>query len=241
MRLGDAAVNPCKRVSKPVVHNEIVKYLAIEQERTLFGLLPLRYVPVSRLALYCGCRQGELLRLRWGDWNRERGTLAIRDTKSGILRVIPLNTIAAKVLEEAYANAAPLPGDKIFKIDDRALRRAFTRACERAGLQGFSFHGLRHTFASRLAMAGVNHRSLMELGGWKSVSMLARYSHLQPSALQSATEKMTQFQVQGVTKCVTTTQCQEVDCASVVEIYGEPRAPRTHDPRLKRAMLYQLS
>jgi integrase len=38
-------------------------------------------------------------------------------------------------------------------------------------------HTLRHTFASRLAMAGVDLRTLQELGGWQTLAMVHRYAH----------------------------------------------------------------
>jgi len=44
-----------------------------------------------------------------------------------------------------------------------------------------AFHDLRHTFASRLAMEGVDPARDQELGGWKSLSMVQRYAHLSPS------------------------------------------------------------
>ena len=83
------------------------------------------------------------------------------------------------------------------------------------------------------------------MGGWKSPAMLSRYAHLSPTHLWSAVEGLTAFQGQisdgTVTKTVTDQTVGEEEDAQPLDIYGEPRAARTHDPRLKRAMLYQLS
>jgi site-specific recombinase XerD len=57
-------------------------------------------------------------------------------------------------------------------------------------LDGLTWHGLRHTFASRLAMAGVDLRTIQELGGWKTLSMVQRYAHLAPGHLRAAVDRL---------------------------------------------------
>lgn len=51
-------------------------------------------------------------------------------------------------------------------------------------------HVLRHTFASRLAMAGVDRRTIQELGGWASLGMVQRYTHLSPTHRAEAVERI---------------------------------------------------
>jgi hypothetical protein len=53
-----------------------------------------------------------------------------------------------------------------------------------------TWHALRHTFASRLMAAGVDLRTVQELGGWKTLSMVQRYAHLSPGHLAAAVEKI---------------------------------------------------
>ncbi len=50
----------------------------------------------------------------------------------------------------------------------------------RLHLDGVTWHALRHTFASRLVAAGVDLRTVQELGGWRTLSMVQRYAHLSP-------------------------------------------------------------
>ena len=73
---------------------------------------------------------------------------------------------------------------------DRSIRTAFTTACRHAKLRGVSPHTLRHTFASRLTMAGVGIRTLQELGGWKEIKMVERYAHLSQRHKADAVEKV---------------------------------------------------
>jgi len=70
------------------------------------------------------------------------------------------------------------------------IREAFTNACERAKLSGVTPHTLRHTFASRLGMAGVSNVTLQKLGRWKEPEMILRYAHLSQEHLAEAIEKI---------------------------------------------------
>jgi site-specific recombinase XerD len=70
-------------------------------------------------------------------------------------------------------------------------RRAW-HAVRQAKLEDFTGHDLRHTFASRLVMAGVDIRTVQELMGHKSISMIMRYAHLSPQHRTGALEKLCQ-------------------------------------------------
>jgi site-specific recombinase XerD len=59
-----------------------------------------------------------------------------------------------------------------------------------AGLQNFTWHCLRHTFASRLVRAGVDIRTVEELLGDKTIAMTVRYSHLAPKHTLAAVERL---------------------------------------------------
>ena len=72
----------------------------------------------------------------------------------------------------------------------RDTRRWFEKCIHQAGIQNFRWHDLRHTFASRLVMAGVDLRSVQELLGHKSILMTMRYAHLSPSHQQASVERL---------------------------------------------------
>ncbi|WP_414691532.1 site-specific integrase [Noviherbaspirillum sp.] len=91
-------------------------------------------------------RRGELLGLTWRDIDLQRRTAYLPTTKNGEARTIPLSSRAVAILE-----AVPKDGPRVFPVSADAVKKAFTRACERAGLEGVVFHTLRHEATSRLS------------------------------------------------------------------------------------------
>jgi integrase len=59
-----------------------------------------------------------------------------------------------------------------------------------AQIDDFRLHDTRHTFASRLAMEGVDLLAIKALGGWKTLSMVQRYAHLSPGHQRNAIERL---------------------------------------------------
>jgi site-specific recombinase XerD len=71
-----------------------------------------------------------------------------------------------------------------------SIRSAFKTVWKHAKLSNIALHILRHTFATRSAVAGVDMRTIQELGGWKELEMLQRYAHLSPNHKSEAVEKI---------------------------------------------------
>ena len=129
--------------------------------------------PLVRVALETAMRRGELLTLRWTDVFLDARFVRLHDSKNGEGRDVPLSSRALDVL-----NALPRDASgAVFPVSGEAVKRAFMRAVERAGLHDFHFHDLRHEATSRLATRLDNVLELSAVTGHRSVQMLKRYFH----------------------------------------------------------------
>jgi integrase len=131
-------------------------------------------------------RKSEQYRLTWNCVDFERQILTVPQSKNGETRHVPLNStaVAAFLILKRYSDG----NGAVFSA--KSPRRGFDLAVQSAGLKDFTWHCLRHTFASRLAIAGVDLRTIQELMGHKTTSMTCRYAHLTPSHKLAAVERL---------------------------------------------------
>jgi site-specific recombinase XerD len=130
--------------------------------------------------------------------------ISIARSKNGETRVVTLNATARAVVIDLSTKrpASASPSDVLFPSAYRTVARAVERAVaaavvtlKAAGkdtgfLEGCTWHSCRHTYASRLAMAGVDLRTIQALGGWKTLSQVQRYAHLTPGHLTAAAQRL---------------------------------------------------
>lgn len=168
-----------------------------EESEQLLAVAPPGFHAMLTTALKTGLRRGELLVLRWQDVDFRAGAITVRQAlslnvvstpKSGRSRTVPMS---AKLKEILLAHRHDL-GPYVFCKDDglrftsNEIKRVVPQTCEAAGLRELNWHGLRHSFASQLAIAGVPLKVIQELLGHASIEMTMRYAHLAESALQGA-------------------------------------------------------
>lgn len=79
----------------------------------------------------------------------------------------------------------------------------FSTALEEAKIGEYTWHCNRHTFASRLVMAGVDLRTVVELLGHKTLQMVMRYAHLATEHQASAVDRLVPSEGRMVTKSAT--------------------------------------
>ncbi|MFC1491143.1 site-specific integrase [Nitrospinota bacterium] len=127
-------------------------------------------------------RRGELFNLQWRDIDFRKRLVRVADSKNGESREIPMN----RTLEDTLKRI-PWRLDLVFVFPGRTgrgltnVRKRFMRALETAQIEDFRFHDLRHTFASRLVIRGVDLTTVKELMGHKSIEMTLRYAHSHPN------------------------------------------------------------
>jgi len=146
-----------------------------------------------RLALTTGCRQGELLELRWKHVDFRDGALIIADSKSGESRRVPL---PSPILDELRTKRGMREGWVVFvpqtgKPPNRhTVRHMFKRAAKKAELDDLRFHDLRHVAATRLLAAGATLPEVQTYLGHKTLVMARRYAHTSWNRLQSLVANM---------------------------------------------------
>lgn len=148
----------------------------------------------AEFTLNTGLRENNVLNLEWSQVDLKRRVAWIHgdQAKAGQPIGVPLNDGAMAVLEarkgihKQYVFPNPDTGLPYYK----ASNRAWYAALKKANLVGFRWHDLRHTFFSWAVMSGVRLEELMKLGGWKTYSMVIRYSHLAPEHLAEASSKI---------------------------------------------------
>jgi integrase len=135
--------------------------------------------PIVILALETAMRRSELLSMRWIDVDLERQFVRLQDTKNNETRDVPLSMRAVHELASLNRD----PSGLVFPVSCEAVKKAFARAARRAGLDDLHFHDLRHEATSRLATKLSNVLELSATTGHKTLSMLQRYYHPDPSDL----------------------------------------------------------
>jgi integrase len=145
------------------------------------------------LALSTGGRKMELLSLCWPDVDLKRSTLTFHQTKNGERRAVPL-TGQALTLMRQHAKVRRLDTALVFPdaTGERPLsiRDAFEGAVERASIEDFRFHDLRHSAASYLAMNGASLMEIAAVLGHRTLQMVKRYAHLSEQHTRSVVERM---------------------------------------------------
>ncbi len=187
--------NPVRKVKLFKENNARVRFLTAEEETTLFTKLEDTDQGMVLVALHTGFRQAEQFGLRWEHVDFATGIMTVPRSKSGETRRVPMNDIVRGVLR---ALPSRMKSAWVFPsatgetpLDARNyVSRVFQPALKEASVQGFRWHDLRHTFASRLVMAGVDLRTVQELMGHKTLVMTLRYAHLSASHQLDAVQRL---------------------------------------------------
>ncbi|MGA2935725.1 MAG: site-specific integrase [Syntrophobacteraceae bacterium] len=198
--------NPVASVELPKLDNMKTEYLSddeIERLRNVLDSWPCQCTAsLIKFALLTGLRRGELFRLEWMDVDFEHRLITLRAPKGGKTMTIPVSKEAAGVLSEMDRLSKEAVGDLpdmdrlsvyVFPNTDGTTRKSIRDPWEsiktKAKLPAdFRFHGLRHSWASRMVSSGIDLAVIQTLMTHKHASTTERYAHLMPNALKRAAD-----------------------------------------------------
>lgn len=199
---GKVQSSPVRLVHRRREDNGRIRWLTADEETKLRAVIQSDYpaeLPAFDLALHSGMRRSEQYGLTWDCVDIVRRQLTIPRSKHGGIRYVSLDSTAVDallalrkrgngsgpVMIAAESGHGYLAGHPL-----KTPREWFDAACSKAGIADFTWHCLRHTFASRLVMAGVGLRTVQELMGHKGIAMTCRYAHLAPEHQLNAVNKL---------------------------------------------------
>lgn len=185
-------------IKVPQVRNKRVRWLEPVEAQRLVDECHEPLKSVVKFALSTGLRRSNIIDLEWSQIDMQRRVAWIHPEQSKSAKAIgvALNDTACRVLRDQIgrhnkwvfvhtqaakrSDGTATPIVRKMRIDSNT---AWRLALQRAGIENFRFHDLRHTWASWLIQAGVPLSVLQEMGGWESIEMVRRYAHLAPSHL----------------------------------------------------------
>jgi site-specific recombinase XerD len=187
---GRVRENPARLIRHRRENNARLRWLTTDEEKLLRDVVEgqgAEHLTELEIAIHTGLRRSEQYRLTWECVDLERQLLTVPQSKNGETRHVPLNrsALSALLLLKRHSDGI----GNVFR--SAGPRKWFDPAVKTAGLKDFTWHCLRHTFASRLVMAGVDLRTVQELMGHKTIAMTCRYAHLAPSHKLAAVERLT--------------------------------------------------
>ena len=192
-----AATNPVSRVKFFNEDNSRLRYLTEDEYNRLIEAA--KTVETSPflvekiiLSVHTGLRRGNLFHLRWDYVDFLNRVVRIPRTKSGRPHAVPLNATVLTTLQALYTERTPDCAYVFAHATGRHtgqpvkdVKNGFHTALELAEIKDFTWHDLRHTFASWLIMKGASLRSVAELLGHRGLRMVMRYAHLSPAYLSA--------------------------------------------------------
>ena len=192
--------SPMRKVSKPTEPRGRVRFLDTEERDRLLKASfesPHSYLHVIViLGLSSGMRYSEIMKLMWNDVDFEKGRIILHETKNGERRVVPLVGKAYELLQK-HEHIRRVDTNLVFPAQKgqkpqkpAAMRQAWLKALEKAGILNFRFHDLRHSCASYLAMNGASLAEIAEVLGHKTLQMVKRYAHLSEAHTTSVVASM---------------------------------------------------
>lgn len=161
---GDILVNPCERGGRIYEADRTEKIWSEADLGRLFSVASKEVRAVVVFALWTGQRQGDLLRVGWSAYDGQR--IQFRQSKTDRRAVVRISEELAVVIADLpKISTVMLTSSDGTPWTSDGFRTSFGRACKRAGIEGLTFHDLRGTAITRLALAGATAVEIAAITG----------------------------------------------------------------------------
>lgn len=173
---------PMKAVKMMKEDNHKIRYLTADEEARLFKELPEHLKPIVICALQTGLRKSNILQLRWELVDLEFRFIEVlaQQNKGHKIIKIPISDKLLETLESLPKNSEYVFANPETGKPYRDISEGFKNACERANIENFRFHDLRHTVATRLVEKGIDLRVVQEIMAHSTIVTTQRYMHPTP-------------------------------------------------------------
>jgi site-specific recombinase XerD len=209
IRNGKAKSNPARMVRLHKEANARLRFITYHEEEIIRQIILERsptHEPAFTVALETGMRLTEQHSLTWDQIDLERRQVRLHETKNGTSRTVVLTVKALDALKECQLRRTAKT-ERVFLTrygqpmdKPRAwFRLVMKDAIEKdASLSDVTWHTFRHTYISRLVMAGADLRTVQDLCGHKDIKMTIRYSHLSPDHKLAAVDMLTAHRAEAM-------------------------------------------
>ena len=188
--------NPVKEVRKLREDNYKIRFLTVAEEQKLFRVIKRNFPylePIVICALQTGMRRGEILNLKWEQVDFDYGYIELLQTKSGKSRKIPLSKTLRNALEQIDRKTEYVFVNPLTKKPYTDIHNNFKTILEKAKIDNFRFHDLRHTVATRLVEKGIDLVVVKEILGHSKIDTTLRYAHAVPKRKLEAIEVLNSY------------------------------------------------
>ncbi len=184
------------KLERPPQPRGRTRWLEPQEVERLIAACSAHLKPFVIFLFATGARLSEALRLDWRNVDLVRGEVQFIATKNGHARGVPLHPRAIRALRALKERSGAVfrrPDGKPYEPNPKGgvpIKTAFRGACRRAGIEDFTVHGCRHTWATHHYKTNGDLVSLMQIGGWRTQSMVVRYLHTNARHLKHSIEAM---------------------------------------------------
>ncbi len=174
-----------------------IRFLRRDEAQRLLAALPEHLADMAAFSLATGLRRGNVTGLHWTQVDLVRRIAWVHPDQAKARKAIavPLNAEAVTLIRRNLGRHRT----HVFSYKGRPIVQVSTKAwytgLERAGIENFRWHDLRHTWASWHVQQGTPLFALQELGGWESSEMVRRYAHLAAEHLAPYADRLCALRV----------------------------------------------